>query len=79
MSKDTNNGNPTKVALSSKKCTLNKGKTFNLKNRVKVYSSKKVLLHTDKVRYVSSDSRVYKIKQQAELLLKRQDSAIYML
>ena len=64
-------GNPTKVALSSKKCTLNKGKTFNLKNRVKVYSSKKVLLHTDKVRYVSSDSRVAKVNSRGRITAEK--------
>ena len=64
-------GNPTKVALSSKKCTLNKGKTFNLKNRVKVYSSKKVLLHTDKVRYVSSDSRVAKVNSKGRITAEK--------
>ena len=64
-------GNPTKVALSSKKCTLNKGKTFNLKNRVKVYSSKKVLLHTDKVRYMSSDSRVAKVNSRGRITAEK--------
>ena len=64
-------GNPTKVALSSKKCTLNKGKTFSLKNRVKVYSSKKVLLHTDKVRYVSSDSRVAKVNSRGRITAEK--------
>ena len=64
-------GNPTKVALSSKKCTLNKGKIFNLKNRVKVYSSKKVLLHTDKVRYVSSDSRVAKVNSKGRITAEK--------
>ena len=64
-------GNPTKVALSSKKCTLNKGKTFNLKNRVKVYSSQKVLLHTDKVRYVSSDSRVAKVNSKGRITAEK--------
>ena len=64
-------GNPTKVALSSKKCTLNKGKTFYLKNRVKVYSSKKVLLHTDKVRYVSSDSRVAKVNSRGRITAEK--------
>ena len=64
-------GNPTKVALSSKKCTLNKGKTFNLKNRVKVYSSKKVLLHTDKVRYVSSDSRIAKVNSKGRITAEK--------
>lgn len=67
-------GNPTKVALSSKKCTLNKGKTFNLKNRVKVYSSKKVLLHTDKVRYVSSDSRVAKVNSRGRITAEKAGS-----
>ena len=67
-------GNPTKVALSSKKCTLNKGKTFNLKNRVKVYSSKKVLLHTDKVRYVSSDSRVAKVNSKGRITAEKAGS-----
>lgn len=67
-------GNPTKVALSSKKCTLNKGKTFNLKNRVKVYSSKKVLLHTDKVRYVSSDSRVAKVNSRGRIIAEKAGS-----
>ena len=64
-------GNPTKVALSSKKCTLNKGKTFSLKNRVKVYSSKKVLLHTDKVRYVSSDSKVAKVNSRGRITAEK--------
>ena len=67
-------GNPTKVALSSKKCTLNKGKTFNLKNKVKVYSSKKVLLHTDKVRYVSSDSRVAKVNSRGRITAEKAGS-----
>ena len=67
-------GNPTKVALSSKKCTLNKGKTFSLKNRVKVYSSKKVLLHTDKVRYVSSDSRVAKVNSRGRITAEKAGS-----
>ena len=67
-------GNPTKVALSSKKCTLNKGKTFNLKNRVKVYSSKKVLLHTDKIRYVSSDSSIAKVNSKGKITAKKAGS-----
>ena len=67
-------GNPTKVTLSVKKYTLSKGKTFNLKNRVKVYSSKKVLLHTDKIRYVSSDSSIAKVNSKGKITAKKAGS-----
>ena len=67
-------GNPTKVTLSVKKHTLSKGKTFNLKNRVKVYSSKKVLLHTDKIRYVSSDSSIAKVNSKGKITAKKAGS-----
>ena len=67
-------GNPTNVTLSVKKYTLSKGKTFNLKNRVKVYSSKKVLLHTDKIRYVSSDSSIAKVNSKGKITAKKAGS-----
>ena len=67
-------GNPTKVTLSVKKRTLSRGKTFNLKNRVKVYSSKKVLLHVDKVRYVSSDSSIAKVNSKGKITAKKAGS-----
>ena len=64
-------GNPTKIKLSVSKRTISKGKTFNLKNRVKVYSSKKVLLHTAKVRYVSSDSSIAKVNSSGKITAKK--------
>lgn len=60
--------NPKSLKVNKSKVTLTKGKTFRIKSKIeKIYKSKKLLNHVERLRYLSSDKKVAKVSKSGKI------------
>ena len=78
--KNAKKTNAKSITVNKTKVTLREGKTFKLKCKVKKAGSrKKLLLHTDKFRYHTSDSSIATVSKSGKIkALKKGTCTIYI-